>query len=91
MAKKTTEEKEKTEEKKVKIKLFKDTGKYKDDVTVGLNGKFYRIRRGVEVEVPAGVAEILDNAAAQRESCAAYIDELKEDFERESEKYGIET
>lgn len=33
----------------------------KDDVFVGLNGKRYLIKRGVDVEVPKGVAHILDN------------------------------
>ena len=45
-------------EKKVKIKL-PVTRIETDDVFVGLNGKTYLIKRGVEVEVPAGVAEIL--------------------------------
>lgn len=45
-------------EKNVKIKL-PVTRTETDDVFVGLNGKTYLIKRGVEVEVPAGVAEIL--------------------------------
>lgn len=65
----------------VKIKLFKDNGRYKDDVTVGLNGKFYRIKRGVEVEVPAGVAEIIENSKKQREIVANLEDELHAEYE----------
>lgn len=49
------------DEEMVKIKLFKDNDKYKDDVTVGRNGYFYRIQRGIEVKVPKGIAEILEN------------------------------
>ena len=45
--------------KKVKIKLPL-TRTEKDDVPVGLNGKTYLIKRGVEVEVPYGVAKILE-------------------------------
>ncbi len=45
--------------KKVKIKLPL-TRTEKDDVYVGLNGKSYLIKRGVEVEVPYGVAKILE-------------------------------
>ena len=45
---------------KVKIKLPL-TRTEKDDVWVGLNGKSYLIKRGVTVEVPAGVAEILQH------------------------------
>ncbi len=44
---------------KVKIDL---TRTEKDDVYVALNGKSYLIKRGVEVEVPAGVAEIIDHS-----------------------------
>ena len=43
--------------KKVKIKLPL-TRSEKDDVFIGLNGKTYLIKRGVEVEVPEGVARI---------------------------------
>ncbi len=39
-------------EKKVKIKLFKDNSRYKGDLFVSVNGTNYKIRRGVEVEVP---------------------------------------
>lgn len=45
--------------KTVKIKLPL-TRTEKDDVYVGLNGKGYLIKRGVEVEVPFGVAKILE-------------------------------
>lgn len=47
-------------EKKVKIKIPL-TRAEKDDVFVGLNGRTFMIKRGVEVEVPEGVAEILRN------------------------------
>ena len=33
----------------------------KDDVFVGLNGRTFLIKRGVDVDVPAGVAEILQH------------------------------
>lgn len=51
--------KAKNKPKKVKIKLPL-TRTEKDDVYVGLNGKGYLIKRGVEVEVPYGVAKILE-------------------------------
>ena len=46
--------------KKVKIKLPL-TRTESEDVFVALNGKTYQIKRGVEVEVPKGVAEILQH------------------------------
>ena len=45
--------------KKVKIRLPLSRAE-KDDVFVGLNGKTYLIKRGVEVEVPVGVMKILE-------------------------------
>ena len=59
MATTTTEIKAPTV-KKVKIKLPL-TRSESEDVYVGLNGKTYLIKRGVEVEVPKGVAEILQH------------------------------
>jgi hypothetical protein len=49
-----------TTPKKVKIKLPL-TRTESEDVFVALNGKTYQIKRGVEVEVPKGVAEILQH------------------------------
>ena len=46
-------------QKKVKIKLPL-TRTEKEVVFVGLNGKTYLIKRGVEVAVPEGVAKILE-------------------------------
>lgn len=50
-----------TTEKKVKIKLPL-TRTEKEPVYVGLNGYGYLIKRGEEVEVPIGVAEILQHS-----------------------------
>jgi len=45
--------------KKITIKLPL-TRTEREDVFVGLNGKTFLIKRGVEVTVPAGVARILE-------------------------------
>lgn len=60
--------KKKSDDGMVTIHLFKDNGKYKDDLFVGLNGTFYTIQRGIDVEVPAGVAEIIINSMKQDEA-----------------------
>ena len=52
-------EQEQTKSDKVTIKLFYDGARYKDDVFVGVNGRRYQIKRGVEVEVPLAVKEVL--------------------------------
>ncbi len=70
---------------KVKIMLFKDDGAYKDDVTVGLNGRLWNIPRGVEVEVPVAVAEIVRNQEKQDVSTARLIQQMEAEYQ-ESQK-----
>ena len=53
--------------KMTKVKLFKDYGEYKDDVFVAVNGESYLIQRGVEVEVPDYIAEVLEHSAQRDE------------------------
>ena len=54
------------EKKNVRIRLFKD-------LFVSVNGVNYKIRRGVEVEVPPEVAEVLEHSQQQDEYTAARI------------------
>lgn len=75
-------------QKKVKIKLPL-TRSEKDDVFVGLNGKTYLIKRGVEVEVPVGVAKILERkekmlsiAIQFEEQAAAPLEQLAKMYEK---------
>lgn len=80
---------EAVEEKRVKIKLFKDNKDYKDDLTVGVNGKIYQIRRGVEVEVPQSVYEVICNSQMQDERTAELIDSLVESTLNVEKENGI--
>lgn len=57
----------------MKIKLFKDNSRYKEDLFVSVNGVNYKIRRGVEVEVSPEVAEVLEHSQMQDERTAARI------------------
>ena len=66
---------------KVIVRLFKDNERYKDDGIVGLNGRLYQIQRGIDVEVPAGVAEILNNSMKQDTDTANYLAGLEKTFE----------
>ena len=58
------------------IHLFKDSHRYSEPVFVGVNGETYLVQRGVDVEVPKAVAEVLrhseemDNAAAEKIAAA---------------------
>ncbi|MBP3703637.1 MAG: hypothetical protein J6I65_07595 [Lachnospiraceae bacterium] len=74
--------------KMVKIKLFKDNKTYKDDVTVGVNGVFYKVQRGVEVEVPDFVAEVIRNSERQDAQTLQLIAEEAERASRTESKLG---
>ena len=60
-------------EKTVRSRLLRDTSRYKGDLFVSVNGVNYKIRRGVEVEVPPEVAEVLEHSQMQDERTAARI------------------
>ncbi len=70
--------------KKGKIKLFKDNKDYKDDVFVSVNGERFLIKRGIEVEVPDYVIEVLRNSAAQDEKTAMLIEAEEAKYNNDS-------
>ncbi len=57
---------------KVKIKIPLVRNAPNEDVQVFINGRQYIIKRGVEVEVPSGVAKILANREKMLEVIDAY-------------------
>lgn len=65
-------------EKMVKIHLFRDNRMYNDDVFVGVNGKTYLIKRGVDVEVPESVAEVIRNSQKQDSFAIREMDKLQQ-------------
>ena len=71
----------------VEIELFYDGDKYKDDVSVGVNGKTWLIKRGERVTVPRFVAEVIKNSMEQDKASAIGRRMLERDFERNAEKY----
>ena len=62
------------EPKKVKIRLPKENRGEENFVIVSVNCKNYKIMKGVEVEVPAEVAEVLANAEAALDDANGYMD-----------------
>ena len=64
----------------VKIKLFKDNDKYKDDVYVAVNGENCVIKRGVEVQVKRKFAHVLDNSSIQDYETSELIDRKTTEF-----------
>ena len=67
----------------VPIRLCKDNDKDTDDVFVAVNGRSFQIKRGETVQVPAYVAEVLEQSMAQDNATANLI-------ERESSAYAAE-
>lgn len=76
----TEEEKAKANE-LVKLKLFKDKDKYKDDVLVILNGQSYLIKRGVTAEIPRKVYDVLKCSDEQTGVAADIISRYEEEYE----------
>lgn len=61
----------------VPVMLIKDNSKYKDDVTVTVNGINYQIQRGVQVMVPRKVALVLERSHIQELAAQEYMESLK--------------
>ena len=61
----------------VPLMLIKDNVKYKDDLTVTVNGTNYQIQRGVQVMVPRKVALTLERSHLQELKAQEYIESLK--------------
>lgn len=58
----------------VSIKLFKDNSRYKGDLFVSVNGVNYQLQRGVTVQVPPEVAEVIQHSMEQDEASAARLE-----------------
>lgn len=69
----------------VKYRAFKDNDKYKDDITVIVNGKSWRIQRGVDVEIPRYVYNVIMQSEEQ-DLKAANFAEAKQDAYKKSSK-----
>lgn len=82
----TEEQKKANEERKaywnepVKVKLFRDNNKYKDDVFVSVNGENYVIKRGVEVEIKRKFANVLDKSDLQDYETSLLIEKKSSEF-----------
>lgn len=81
--------KKETGEKLVPVQLFKDNGKYKDDVFVAVNGRSYQIQRGEMVYVPESVAEVLSQSMAQDNATARMIERESSDFAKQAKSLRI--
>ena len=69
----------------VPITLFKDNGKYKDDLVVQLAGVAYQIKRGIEVMIPRAVRDIIIRSQRQDQKTANMIDSLQAEYEKKNQ------
>ena len=82
----TEEQKKANEERKaywnepVKVKLFRDNNKYKDDVYVAVNGENCVIKRGTEVEIKRKFADVLDKSDLQDYETSMLIEKKSNEF-----------
>lgn len=60
----------------VSIRLFSDNGRYKGDLFVSVNSVNYQIKRGVTVQVPPEVAEVIQHSEEQDAQSAARMEAI---------------
>lgn len=67
----------------VEVRLFKDNGAYKDDLTVGVNGEIIKIQRGKAVKIKKKFLRVIEQSNLQAEQLANLIDEKTSEYEAE--------
>ncbi len=67
---------------KVTVHLFKDNSQYKDAMYVSVNDQNYMIPRGVDVEVPWYVAEVIYRSVDGDQQNADMMRKLEEDYNK---------
>lgn len=72
---------------RVRVQLFKDSGRYKEPLYVAVNGKNFVIPRGVPVDVPYYVAKVIEQSQRADERTAAMISRLEQDFQERATQY----
>lgn len=68
---------------------FKDNDKYKDDITVGVNGRMFRIKRGEQVMVPRYVYNVLMRSLNQDAKTADLMDAQSNAYAREARGWNV--
>ena len=63
-------------EQMVKILLPRGRKNEENFVIVSVNGRSWKIMRGVEVEVPLCAAEVLENAPMMESTARSYVDRM---------------
>ena len=69
----------------VTVQLFKDNGKYKDDLYVAVNGERILIQRGVPVQIKRKFAEVIEHSQQQDQQTDALMQRMADDYVRNTE------
>lgn len=62
---------------KVTVKLPRANNGEGNYITASVNGKVYKIKRGVSVEVPVAIAEVIANSEMAQDVAVEYIESRK--------------
>lgn len=73
----------------VEVTLFRDNGKYSDDVYVSVNGENCIIKRGEPVMIKRKFKEVLDNSAKQDRTAADMQKELSDEYAKKTKDLGV--
>lgn len=65
-------------DKMTKVMLPRGRKNEENFVIVSVNGRSFKIMKGVEVEVPGYVAEVLDNNRRMAEEARRYVEKMAE-------------
>ena len=71
------------------VELFKDNGRYKDDVLVCVNGESCQIKRGVRVRIKRKFLWAIQNQMRQDANTANMIQEMHEAFDDAARANGV--
>lgn len=83
------QKKPKQEEELVSVQLFKDSEKYKNDVTLHVNGQRVTIQRGKVVRIKRKFAEVLEHSQMQDAQTADLITRKQDEFKSQSKALGV--
>lgn len=79
-----------TKSKKVMVRLPRLQGQNAiQEEFFSVNGKNYRIKRGIEVEIPEEVAEVIRNAELAEEYAMKYVEKLDKARKDKEEELGL--
>lgn len=73
----------------VSVMLFKDNGKYKDDLLVCVNGETCLIQRGVRVQIKRKFLWVIQNQMRQDASTANLIQTMSGEFEDSAKAHHV--